>query len=309
MALSRLNARQLETFLAIADCASIARAADRVCLTPSAVSQLLGELEREVGFRLFDRTTRRVSLTVAGADFLPAAMAAMTQLYAAQRAAKNIRDRASGVIRVGAPLVLCAGVLPDAIAAYRDLHPNVTIRPLDVEVEQLVPSVADARIDIALGPNQPLGERVGATPLFDSPWVVWCSPRHALARYDVVPWEALRETAVVATGRDHEYSVTRMLSDQPDSHRVLPVEIVENVTTAFGLARAGLSVTLAPDYVQGFARSQGLVMRRTGKPETIRQICLYHSKERELSPAAAEFHSFLVRWSCEWYRALVCASV
>lgn len=304
MALSRLSARQLETFLAIVDCGSIARAADRVCLTPSAVSQLLGELEREVGFRLFDRTTRRVSLTVAGADFLPAAMAAMTQLHAAERAARNIRERASGVIRVGAPLVLCAAVLPDAIAAYRQLHPNVTIRPTDVEVEKLVASVAEAEIDIALGPNQPLGERVGATPLFDSPWVVWCSPQHSLARYDVVPWEVLGETPIVATGRDHEYSVTRMLSDQPESHRVLPVEIVENVTTAFGLARAGLSVTLAPDYVQRFARSQGLVMRRTGKPETIRQICLYHAKERELSPAAAGFYAFLVRWVGDWYRTL-----
>ncbi|VVE16093.1 LysR family transcriptional regulator [Pandoraea capi] len=304
MTLSRLNARQLETFLAIADCGSIARAADRVCLTPSAVSQLLSELEREVGFRLFDRTTRRVSLTVAGADFLPAAAAAMTQLHAAERSAKHIRERASGVIRVGAPLVLCAAVLPDAIAAYRQHHPNVTIRPSDVEVEKLVASVADGQIDIALGPNQPLGERVSATPLFDSPWVVWCSPQHALARYDIVPWEALRETSIVATGRDHEYSVTRMLSDQPEGHRVLPVEIVENVTTAFGLARAGLAVTLAPDYVQGFARSQGLVMRRTGKPETIRQICLYHAKERELSPAAAGFHAFLEQWVGDWYRTL-----
>lgn len=304
MALSRLNARQLETFLAIADCGSIARAADRVCLTPSAVSQLLGELEREVGFRLFDRTTRRVSLTVAGADFLPAASAAMTQLYAAERSARNIRDRASGVIRVGAPLVLCAAALPDAIAAYREQHPNVTIRPLDIEVERLVSCVAEAEIDIGLGPNQPLGERVSATPLFESPWVVWCSPQHPLARYDIVPWEALRESAVVATGRDHEYSVTRMLSDQPESHRVHPVEIVENVTTAFGLARAGLSVTLAPDYVRDFARSQGLVMRRTGKPETIRQICLFHARERELSPAAAGFYAFLVRWVGDWYRAL-----
>ncbi|VVE80759.1 LysR family transcriptional regulator [Pandoraea sputorum] len=304
MPLSRLNARQLETFLAIVDCGSIARAADRVCLTPSAVSQLLGELEREVGFRLFDRTTRRVTLTAAGADFLPAATAAMTQLHAAQRSAKNIRDRASGVIRVGAPLVLCAAVLPDAIAAYRELHPKVTIRPTDVDVEHLVSSVADGEIDIALGPNQPLGDRVSATPLFESPWVVWCSPRHALARYDVVPWEVLRETAIVATGRDHEYSVTRMLSDQPEDNRVFPVEIVENVTTAFGMARAGLSVTLAPDYVQDFARSQDLIMRRTGKPETIRQICLYHARERALSPAAAGFHTFLIRWVDDWYRAL-----
>src|SRR5258708_29482463 len=73
MPLNRVTLRQFEAFLAIADLHSIGAAANRLGLTSSAVSQLLAELESELGFRLFDRTTRRVPLSRAGKDFLSSA--------------------------------------------------------------------------------------------------------------------------------------------------------------------------------------------------------------------------------------------
>jgi DNA-binding transcriptional LysR family regulator len=73
MPLTRATIRQYEAFLAIADLHSISAAADRLGLTSSAVSQLLAEMETDLGFRLFDRTTRRVNLSSAGRDFLPSA--------------------------------------------------------------------------------------------------------------------------------------------------------------------------------------------------------------------------------------------
>ena len=69
-----------EVFLAIVDQNGIAAAAERLGLTSSAVSQLLAELERELGFRLFDRTTRRVSLSTAGRDFLSSAESVLRKL-------------------------------------------------------------------------------------------------------------------------------------------------------------------------------------------------------------------------------------
>ena len=83
MALTRITIRQFEAFLAIVDQNGIAAAAQRVGLTSAAVSQLLAELERELGFRLFDRTTRRVSLSTAGRDFLSSAESVLRHLRAA----------------------------------------------------------------------------------------------------------------------------------------------------------------------------------------------------------------------------------
>jgi DNA-binding transcriptional LysR family regulator len=91
--------------------------------------QRVAELESQVGFRLFDRTTRTVALTRAGRDFLGAADTLQRHVLAAERAAADVRNRASGVVRVGAPLVLAATALPQAIGACRAARPKVVTWP------------------------------------------------------------------------------------------------------------------------------------------------------------------------------------
>lgn len=71
MAFLRFTLRQLETFVCVAELRSFAGAAERLGMTPQAVSQLIAELEKVLSFRLFDRSTRKVSLSAAGSDFLP----------------------------------------------------------------------------------------------------------------------------------------------------------------------------------------------------------------------------------------------
>lgn len=302
MPLTRATIRQYETFLAIADLHSISAAADRVGLTSSAVSQLLAELETELGFRLFDRTTRRVNLSSAGRDFLPSAETLLRYVRAAEQSADDIRNHATGTVRVGAPLVLASTALPAAIAQYASHKPKVIVRIHDTVVEQLVAQVANGDIDLAIGPNRPAGSRVSCEPAFDSPWVMWSAPGHPLALRRQVRWQDLRGVPIVATGRDHERTVAQMLADVPADTRIIPVEVVDNITTAFGMASQGVAVTLAPAYVAPFARTFGLVMRRITDPETIRQVCVYRPLERSLSPSAEGFAEFIGDFLKRWNR-------
>jgi DNA-binding transcriptional LysR family regulator len=300
MALTRITLRQFEAFLAIVDLHSIGAAAERLGLTSSAVSQLLSELEAELGFRLFDRTTRRVNLSSAGRDFLSSAESVLRHVRAAVQSADDIRNRAAGIVRVGAPLVLASTALPAAIAEYARDKPKVVVRVCDTAVEQLVESVASGDVDIAIGPERPCGEKVRCASAFGSPWVMWCSPSHPLGSRQSVHWRDLRSASIVATGRDHERNVSQMLANLPDDTRISPVAVVDNVTTAFGLAAQGIAVTLAPAYVAPLARTFGLVMRRIVEPETIRGVGLYRSVERALSPAADGFEEFLLQWLKRW---------
>lgn len=309
MALTRITVRQFEAFLAIVDLNGIAAAADRLGLTSSAVSQLLAELERELGFRLFDRTTRRVSLSTAGRDFLPSAESVLRHLRAAEQTANDIRNRAAGIVRVGAPLVLASTAMPYAIAGYATEKPKVVVRVVDTDVEQLVERVASGDVDLAIGPDRPTGERVQREPVFKSRWVMWCAPDHPLVRRRQVRWQDLRGTPIVATGRDHEGSVAQMLADQPTDARIMPVEVVDNVTTAFGLAAQGLAITLAPAYVKPLAQTFGLVMRRVVEPETIREVCIYRPVDRSLSPPADGFAEFLQSCLKAWDRKTQNAAV
>ncbi|MGF6811411.1 DNA-binding transcriptional LysR family regulator [Paraburkholderia sp. Clong3] len=303
MPLTRVTIRQFEAFLAIVDLHSIGAAAQRLGLTSSAVSQLLAELETELGFRLFDRTTRRVALSSAGQDFLASAESVLRHVRAAAQSADDIRNRAAGIVRVGAPLVIASTALPAAIAEYARDKPKVVVRVCDTVVEQLVERVESGDIDLAIGPDRQSGPRVRSEPAFASPWVMWCSAAHPLAARRRVQWQHLRDVPIVATGRDHsERAVDQMLANLPVEARIIPVDVVDNVTTAFGLAARGLAVTLAPAYVAPLARTFGLVMKRIVDPETIREVCVYRSTERALSPSADGFADFVMPWLKRWDR-------
>jgi DNA-binding transcriptional LysR family regulator len=301
MPLTRFTLRQIEAFMAVADAHSFTTAASRLGLTAQAVSQLIAELESILGFRLFDRTTRKVALSSAGRDFLGSASTLLRHVHAADSAADDVRNRASGVVRVGAPLVLASTALPMAMREYQQLKPKVVVRVRDVPVDALVDRVADGDVDLAIGPDRHTGAAVHALPLFDSAWVLWCAPGHPLARHRrALRWAELAEVAIVSAGRDHEHNVAQMHRDVPAGTRVTPVDVVDNISTALGIAAQGLAVTLAPAYVGVMARPLGLVMKRVVQPESVRKVCLYSPATRALSPAAQGFADFLVPWLGLW---------
>lgn len=304
MALTRFTLRQLEAYVAVAELHSFHAAADRMGLTAQAVSQLVAEFESVIGFRVFDRTTRRVGLSSAGRDFLASAETVMRHVRAAESAADDVRNRAAGVVRIGAPQVIASVALPAAIQAYGLQRPKVVVRIRDLPVDGLVESVASGDVDLAVGPDRAVGADVERLALFDSPWVLWCAASHPLARRKTVRWDTLRAHALLAAGRDHEHSVEMMRLGLPEDARIAPVDTVDHVSTALGIAAQGRVATLAPAYVQPLAAYFGLVMRRVVDPEAIRTVCLYRSANRGLSPAAQGFADFVGPWMAQWSAAL-----
>jgi DNA-binding transcriptional LysR family regulator len=147
-------------------------------------------------------------------------------------------------------------------------------------------------------------DEVVADPLFDSAWVLWCAKDHPLARRSgPIRWADLREVPLVAAGRDHERSVAQMHLSAPEGVRVTPVDVVDNISTALGIAAQGLAATLAPAYVGVMADLFGLRMRRVVDPETVRKVCLYRPAARTLSPATEGFAAFLSDWLVRWHAA------
>lgn len=303
MPLPRYTLRQLDAFCHVAESLSFTAAGDRLALTPSAVSQLVHELEGAVGFRLFERSTRRVALSAAGKEFRASAESVLRHLRLAERAAADVRNRSAGLVRVAAPMVLASVVMPLALRAHLATHPDVVVRIRDAAVERLADAVAGGDADLAVGPDRASGEDVSRVPIFASPWVVWCAPEHPLARRRRLCWRDLHGHALVAAGRDHERSVAQMHAGLAADERITPVDVVDNISTALGLAAAGLAATLSPGYVGGWARRLGLVGRRLRDPEVLRAVCLYRPAQRTISPAAEGFAAHLVEWIGDWARA------
>lgn len=120
-------------------------------LDPSAVSRSVAGLEAELGFRLFQRTTRRLSLTEAGALYLSRVEGAIGELDLAREAARGVSDRPSGTLRLTASVAFGQVCVAPLLSAFRAAYPEIAVELLTTDAR--LDMVAD-RVDLAirLGP-------------------------------------------------------------------------------------------------------------------------------------------------------------
>ena len=123
-----METRQLEYFVAVAEELSFTRAAQRLFAVQSSVSSAIRALEAELHTTLFDRSTRRVALSRAGAAFLPEAKAALEALERAKSVVQETTDGLRGSIRIGVLTSVDLLDLPGLLGAFRRRHPMVDIR-------------------------------------------------------------------------------------------------------------------------------------------------------------------------------------
>jgi DNA-binding transcriptional LysR family regulator len=189
-----MELRQLRYFVTVAEELHFGRAAERLMIVQSAVSQQVRRLERELGADLLDRSPRHVRLTEAGRHFLPAARAV---LEAEQRALAAVADYAgerSEVLRIGTSTGM-GEHLERFLEAVEDSLPGVRVElstaPTRVRLEQVAHGMLDACF--ARGVEQgPEGVRL--VPVWREPLVAAISARHPLAgreRIDIAELAAL----------------------------------------------------------------------------------------------------------------------
>ena len=161
------------------------------------------------------------------------------------------------------------------------------VRVIDTPVVWLADRVAIGEADLGIGPDRDVPAHITQTPLFPTPWVLWCRPDHALAKPEGLAWSELADVEVFAAGRDHEQRIWPQLAQRDPTRMPKRVRIVEHISTSLGLAAAGLGVTFSPDYVAPLARSFGLLHRALIEPEVSRYLSLYARVGRESAAVRA----------------------
>lgn len=117
----------LVTFVCVAEHASFSAAAVRLGVSPSAVSQVIRNLEQRLGVALFNRTTRSVSLTEAGAGFLAKVQPAVNALTAAAQEVGDSSGLPSGLLRLNVPRAGYLTVLQPLLSAFLEAHPQIDL--------------------------------------------------------------------------------------------------------------------------------------------------------------------------------------
>lgn len=285
--------RQLRAYLAVAAHGSFTAAARELHLTQSALSVLVRELERDLGTRLFDRHTRAVHLTDAGRDYLPHVRQAFVELEAGAASVAGLRDKARGLLRIGAPQLMACTLMPRVIAAFRERHPGVDVRLTDTLPELMLQRVAGGDVELAIGPDMPLGSEFARRPVLrDRHWLI-VPADHPLAGRKQATWTDVAGHPFIAPTRDFMRRLVPELAKPRRPVAIEPAFEVSYMTTALGMVASGLGVTACPSYAKPIVAGYGLVMRPLVAPVFWREVCAFSLADRSLSPAAEGFLALL----------------
>lgn len=196
-----LDVRRLRVLCAVADHASLSAAADALSYTPSAVSQQIVALEREIGVRVLHRGPRGVRLTATGQLLVDQARPILSGLQAAEASVTALNDLSTGRLALASFATAGATILPRAIADFRSRHPEVTITLTQADPQAAMARLRAGEVDLILTADAepPSGGAVELVTLLEDPLQAVLPSTHLLAGREQLALEELASDTWVDT--------------------------------------------------------------------------------------------------------------
>ncbi len=290
--MQRATVRQLQIFVEAAQTSSFARVAERLHLSPAAVSFQIKQVEEQAGCPLFERLGKTTLLTEAGGTLLVYARQVLQALADAERAMTALKGE-GGHVTLGV-VTTAAYFVPHVLARFRALHPKVEIRLVDGNRREILALLSGGRADLVVMGQPPDEADIVAEPFADHPVIV-AAPTHRLARRRRVTLADLTQEAVILR---EEGSGTRALFDRHFRH-LRPAPKVGMVSSSNETIKqavmAGMGIALLSAHTIGQEVGQGqiTILPVAGFP-LMRSWYVSHRPTFRLLPAHCRLRSFLI---------------
>ncbi len=284
----------LRTFVQVVDTGSFSSAARLLGVAPSSVSRQINELEAELSVQLFQRTTRKLSLTEAGQVFHDRAAKIILDLDEAKLAVSQLGSP-SGVLRLSVPSgigrELVVSIMPAFLARYRGIKVVLSM------TDELVDMVED-RLDVAIRIGQLGDSTLRARKIVESRRLICASPRYLnKAGEPKTPEDLARHNCL--TWRAHPGHNVWKFRHKSGTHevRVSGDFFARSADALTAAAVAGLGLVLLPDLNMGYELRQKQLRPVLTQYHTVPDtspLWAVHSHQRQVPPKIRVFIDFLV---------------
>lgn len=268
--------RQLEYAVALADHGHFGRAAEAAYVSQPALSGQVRELEERLGVTLFERDRRASRPTDAGTDVVGRAREILRLVDELVASASSRSGELTGTVRLGVIPTIAPYLLPALTAATRAAWPQVTLELEELQTGELVASVTDGSLDLALLATPYNTGKLVVHPMGEEEFVLAIPEGHDLVGTGAVPLEVLSDLPVLLLEeghclRDHALAACR-LAGAVDHTEVRSASLA----TLSQMVAAGVGVTLLPTSSLPVETrdGSGLTTRRFRSPAPTRGIAL-----------------------------------
>lgn len=243
-----------QSFLIVAEELNFRRSAERLNIDQSALTRRIQKLEHLLGFALFERSTREVSLTPAGRCFHEENARLMDSYARSVRAARLIAEGKFGTLRVAYMAFSATELMPSAVLRFRNAYPSVdvTLRYIRTQGQKLALAHDEVDVGYMIGPFN--HSDFNSVLLTSDPLYVVAPRGHALLQKPEIRPADLAECHLIL-GDMTEWEVYRWRLNEMFSAEGVPLNIkleATNTLALVGLVAAGLGVTIYPESLIGF---------------------------------------------------------
>ncbi|WP_250437334.1 LysR family transcriptional regulator [Caballeronia sp. ATUFL_F2_KS9A] len=284
----------LQAFRAVVELGSFRKAAEAVNISQPALSRRIDKLEEALGVRLFERTTRSVTLTTVGRAFAPSAEQLLDDLDVALLGIRDVSSSRLGHVTIACVPSVAYYFLPSAVASFHRRFPRIRVKLLDASANEVLSAVISGEADFGVSFMGSQESEVDFKVLLQEQFVAACRRDHPLARKKCVTWNELYEHEYVSVDKT---SGNRLLLDQAlsaVSPRAPSVCETRHVTTMLGLVEAGLGVAAVPSMAMPGRNHHILTSVPLVDPVVKRRVGIVRRRGRTLTPAAQEFHQTIL---------------
>jgi DNA-binding transcriptional LysR family regulator len=246
-----MELRHLEAFVAVADELHFSRAADRLQMAQSPLSQRIKALEAELWVRLFERTNRRVRLTQDAEEILVEARATLRAADATRRAAQRARDGEAGLLRLGFVASAAFLRLPELLRVLRATVPAVEVELVRLNSSDQLDALAADRIDAGIARVPPVADARGdfeTVMLKAEPFLAVVPDGHPLAGRRRIALAGLADEPWILSGSASRSELVRGIQRMCARAGFTPRVAHEapDLPSVMGPVAGGLGVSLVP---------------------------------------------------------------
>jgi LysR family cyn operon transcriptional activator len=245
-----MELRHIKYLLAVADHGNFTRAAEALHVSQPTLSQQIKQLERALGVVLFDRSSRTVRLTDAGAAYAHHARLALRDLYAGERAVHDVQDLSRGQLRVATTPTFTAYLVGPLIRRFRTAHPGIKLAVSEPNQDRIEADLLADRLDLGIAFAGSHAVGIAHRTLFTETLSLVAGSDHRVAK---VPGALpVSEVAGEPLGLLSSDFATRLHADAYFADCGVPQNIAveaDSVSALLELVRRGSLVTVLPDAI------------------------------------------------------------
>jgi LysR family hydrogen peroxide-inducible transcriptional activator len=278
---------QLRYFLKVAERQNFTRAGEDLAITQPALSRAVAKLEQEIGQPIFERQTRKVTLTDAGRLLLSRAEQIVALVD--DTLAEITDDGESGNVRVGAIPTIAPFFLPAVLRDFRDQHPRANVQVHEETTDKLLQRCSHGDVDVAVLAAPIERQHLEVEPLFEEELLLVMAAENHLSEKKRIRVADLQGQAFVLLDETHCLSDTIISFCRERSFQPVTVEHTSQLATVGELVALGHGVSLVPQMARKLDGSRRRIYRSLSEPKPMRQIVLVWNPYRFQSRVVERF--------------------